>query len=283
MQLDELSNLIESSDLAESLESSESSCLAEPSELFEPSEPESEPEPSELSEPHLLKIQALDTEIEQLSFKLDGLPLKNDLRAAQAEQAAQIQRVATVWEERAQKLVRQKRFEGDAAVLEAKADEKHDLLYSGEVVGLKDLQALQKEIDNLREQQSVLEDIAIEALIEADDLAEQAKLIEQERSSLDEKVIVLEMETAVATEAIEQRITEATAARDKMLSTMELDVSSRYQRLRPFFGHSTAVSFDVSSGCGCPTRMPTSELVRIRGCKPGSIQECGECGRMVVR
>lgn len=259
VQLDELSEPLESSE------------LSEPIEALEP------------PEPHLLKIQALDTEIEQLSFKLDGLPLKNDLRAAQAEQAAQIQRVATLWDEHAQKLVLQKRFEGDAAVLEAKADEKHDLLYSGEVVGLKDLQALQKEIDNLRKQQSVLEDIAIEALIEADDLAEQAKLIEQERASLDEKVIVLEMETAVATEALERGITEATVARDKMLAGVELDVSARYQRLRPFFGHSTAVSFDGSSGCGCPTRMPTSELVRIRGCEPGSIQECGECGRMVVR
>jgi len=56
-----------------------------------------------------------------------------------------------------------------------------------------------------------------------------------------------------------------------------------YERLRQTFGPSTAVTFDPSSGCGCPQQMPAVEVARIKRCARGEVLDCAECGRLVLR
>ena len=100
--------------------------------------------------------------------------------------------------QRIEVLTRQKRLEDEAAIIQAKADVDDNRLYSGEITGLRDLQALQDEIKGLRSRQGALEERAIEALIEAEEFSEQADSLEAQRIASDERVTVLEAELAAA-------------------------------------------------------------------------------------
>ena len=231
----------------------------------------------------LLEIQRLDTETEQLRHRRATLDQRRDLSAARAERAERQQEIDTVALQRIEVLIRQKRLEDQAAIVESKADTDDNRLYSGEVRAIRDLQALQQEIAGLRSRQGELEERSIEALMEAEELAERAAALETQRARIDERVTVLEAELAAAEEAIDEQLGAVHAARAEASALADGGALASYERLRPAFGPSTAVAFDPSSGCGCPHQMPAVEVARIKRCPVGSMQDCSECGRIVLR
>lgn len=244
--------------------------------------PETADAPLEEHSP-LLEVQRLDTEIEQLRHQRSGLPQREKLRAARAERDAMQRQMEDTAAQRAETLMRQKRLEGEAGVLEANAEAKNAQLYSGKIRALKSLEALQHEIRSLRDRQNHLEERAIEALIEADDLRNDLKRLETETASLSERITVLEAELDAAATEVDVTLTASTAARDATAEAVDAEVLLRYERRRAAFGYLTAVAFDPVSGCSCPIAMPKLEAARIARCEPPAVLDCSECGRMVVR
>lgn len=231
----------------------------------------------------LLEIQRLDTETEQLQHRRVNLSQRHDLRAARAEQSDVQKKIDTVALQRIEVLTRQKRLEDEAAIIQAKADVDDNRLYSGEITAIRDLQALQDEIVGLRSRQGMLEERAIEALVEAEELTEQAGALEEQRRVSDERITVLEAELASAEAAIDDQLAALLTARAEAAATAEKAAVAQYERMRETFGPSTAVPFDPSSGCGCPHQMPAVEVARIKRCAEGEVLDCAECGRLVLR
>lgn len=231
----------------------------------------------------LLEIQRLDTEAEQLHHRRANLPQRADLRAARAEQSGIQQQIDTVGLQRIEVLTRQKRLEDEAAIIQAKADVDDNRLYSGEITAIRDLQALQDEIAGLRSRQGLLEERAIEAMVEAEELAEQASSLEAQRAAGDERVTVLEAELAAFEADIDEQLAVLSTARTEAAARAEDGAVASYERRRETFGPSTAVPFDPSSGCGCPHQMPAVEVARIKRCAEGEVLDCAECGRLVLR
>lgn len=231
----------------------------------------------------LLEVQRLDTEAEQLQHRRATLAQRHDLSMVQAERAELQQELDTVSLQRIEVVTRQKRLEDEAAIIEAKADTDDYRLYSGEVRGIRDLQVLQEEIVGLRSRQGTLEERAIEALIEAEDLSERAGSLEVQLTRSDERTTVLEAELASAEASIDEQFAALSAARSEAATRLDSAALSKYEHLRQAFGPSTAVAFDPGSGCGCPHQMPAAEVVRIKRCEDGSVADCSECGRLVLR
>ena len=231
----------------------------------------------------LLEIQRLDTETEQLHHRRDNLSQRQDLSAARTEQAELQAQIDTVALQRIEVLTRQKRLEDEAAIIQAKADVDDNRLYSGEITAIRDLQALQDEIAGLRSRQGMLEERAIEALVEAEELTERAESLEEQRRTCDERVTVLGAELASAEAAIDDQLAALSTARAEAAATAEKAAVAQYERMRETFGPSTAVRFDPSSGCGCPHQMPAVEVARIKRCAEGEVLDCAECGRLVLR
>ena len=239
-------------------------------------------EPSKSVHP-LLAIQEIDTETEQLQHRRATLVVRKDLDAARSEQRERQRQIDTVALQRIEVLTRQKRLEDEAAIIQAKADVDDNRLYSGEITAIRDLQALQDEIAGLRSRQGVLEERAIEALMEADELSRQAEALEEQRAAGDEKVTVLEAELAAEEAAIDEQLATLSTTRTEVAARIEASAVDGYERLRLTFGPSTAVTFDPSSGCGCPQQMPAIEVARIKRCAEGEMLDCAECGRLVLR
>ena len=231
----------------------------------------------------LLEIQRLDTETEQLHHRRDNLSQHQDLSAARTEQAELQAQIDTVALQRIEVLTRQKRLEDEAAIIQAKADVDDNRLYSGEITAIRDLQALQDEIKGLRSRQGMLEERAIEALVEAEELTEQAESLEEQRRTCDERITVLEAELASAEAGIDEQLAALSTARAAAAEAAESAAVAKYERMRETFGPSTAVRFDPSSGCGCPHQMPAVEVARIKRCAEGEVLDCAECGRLVLR
>ena len=231
----------------------------------------------------LVAVQQLDTEAEQLQHRRIFLPQRQDLSAARVEQGELQRQIGAVALKRIEVLTRQKRLEDEAAIIQAKADVDDNRLYSGEITAIRDLQALQAEIAGLRSRQGTLEERAIEALMEAEEFSGQADSLEAQRTACDERVTVLEAEVAAAEAAIDQQLGALTAARAEASARAESAALAKYEALRQTFGPSTAVSFDPSSGCGCPDHMPAVEVARIKRCAQGEMLDCAECGRLVLR
>lgn len=209
--------------------------------------------------------------------------MRRELETVQSEQRERQQQIDKVALQRVEVLTRQKRLEDEAAIIEAKADVDDNRLYSGELTAIRDLQALQDEIAGLRSRQGVLEERAIEALLEAEELSGQAEALEEQHAAGDERVTVLEAELEAEEAAIDEQLATLTATRSEVAARIEASAVADYERLRQTFGPSTAVTFDPSSGCGCPQQMPAVEVARIKRCTEGEVLGCAECGRLVLR
>ena len=61
------------------------------------------------------------------------------------------------------------------------------------------------------------------------------------------------------------------------------EVLARYERARISFGASAVVHFAGGDCNGCPYSMPAVEADRVRALDVGTLAECSECGRLVVR
>ena len=231
----------------------------------------------------LLEVQRLDIEAGQLRYRRDNLEVRADLNRARAEQSRQQSLIDTVALERVEAVTRQKRLEDEAAIVAARADRDDNRLYSGEIQSLRDLQALQDEIAGLRSRQSDLEDRAIEALEDAERLDEQMSELEAAKAGADREAGELSARLEAAEAEIESRLGAVAEARAAAAAGIDPGLLARYERLLPVFGNSAAVSFDPARGCGCPSAMPAVEVDRVKRCPPGSVLDCEECGRIVLR
>jgi len=239
---------------------------------------------SDTAELHpLLELQEIDTQTEQLLHKRSNFEVRQKLAAVRAEQQSRQNQLDGVGMQRVEILTRQKRLEDEAAIVRNKADTGDNRLYSGEITAIRDLQAMQDEIAGLRSRQSLLEEQAIEALLEAEGLDKQSQTLVQQKNAADELQTVLKAELDAAESEIDEQIAALVAKRSQINSLVEDATVADYERLRETFGPSTAVRFDPVSGCGCPQDMPAVEVARVKRCDAGAVLNCSECGRLVLR
>lgn len=235
-----------------------------------------------MSHDKLLDIQRLDVEADQLRHRRANLQQRGELELATAEQARQQVGIDTFAAERVEVATRQKRLEDEAQIVAARADKDDARLYSGDVSAMKDLQALQDEIAGLRRRQGDLEDKALEAMEEAEELNGRIDALESDRQTVDERISVLEAEITAAEAEIESQLADLTAARDTAAAGVDPAHLADYERLRDSFGAATVVQFDGGNCVGCPSTMPAVEIDRMKREPSGSVQHCDECGRIVI-
>jgi len=231
----------------------------------------------------LLDLQALDVETRQLNHRRAALEQRAKLDDALAEQARRQGEIDTVAAARLEVSNRQKKAEAEAQMVSDKADVDESKLYGGEVTGLKDLEALQHEIGMLRERQGSFEDVALEAMMEAEELQERVAALERARTSIDEVITGLRGEIAEAEAEIDAQLADVAAKRVEVAAAVAPELVAEYERREPAFGASTVVRFDGSNCTGCPSSMPAMEVDRIKHLDGDVPVDCQECGRIVLR
>ncbi len=234
-----------------------------------------------MSHHDLLEIQGLDVETDQLLHRRAALAQREQLRQATDERKRLTMEIDQISLTQLEVATRQKRYEDEAQIVATKIESDEARLYSGEVTGLRDLQALQEEIASLQNRQSDLEDEALNAMEEAEALASKAAALGAEVDLCDQRIGDLNAEVNSATAEIDARLEAVRSNRAELETGLDSPLVADYERLRSTFGSATVVRFESGKCVGCPSMMPAMEADRMKH-STADVLSCDECGRIVL-
>lgn len=229
----------------------------------------------------LVDLQDLDNRIGAARHRLTVLPERAELTARQTELATLDAAIAAADAPLRALEGDQRRLEDEVATLRTKITREDARLYDGTVTALKELQAIQDEIASLRRRVDTLEDRLLDLLVEIEPLQATAADRATSRTGLLAAVAAAEEALAAAEQAGRADLAALEAERPGLVDAVGADGVDRYERLRPAFAPATVVRL-VGARCeGCPSAMPAVEVDRLRHL-PSGLDECEECGRLVL-
>lgn len=231
----------------------------------------------------LLTLQGHDTHLDQLRHRLDTLPESAALHAWEGRREAHVSRLAEVRLEREALAREQKRFEDEAAIVEAKAAEVDAKLYSGSVTNPKELQALQDDVDALRRRQAELEEHALEFMVQAEPVDERLATLSAEAEALEEEGQRLTVALAEAEAELVAELGSVEAERAAAAEHVSGALLVEYDRLRPQLAGVAAARLRGNVCEGCHLALSAVALDQIRHAPADAVVHCEECGRILVR
>ena len=155
-------------------------------------------------------------------------------------------------------------------------------MYSGEVTASRDLEAMTKEIAQIRSRVSTLEDHALEAMDEREPLDAAVDELEQRDAGFVELAERLRAAIAAAEVEIDGEIAREEAARVAAAGSVPGELLSEYERLRSRLGGIGAARLEHGTCMGCRMKLPATELDRIKHQPPDALVHCDQCGRILV-
>ena len=112
----------------------------------------------------LLQVQEKDSQILAANHEIRELPERKEIEATQKD-IEELKQVLKAKESEVHENNRtQKRLEDEVATIEERTENQKGKLYGGEVIAIKELQALEMDIESLKERQTVIEDQIIEVM-----------------------------------------------------------------------------------------------------------------------
>lgn len=231
----------------------------------------------------LLEVQEHDTTADQLAHRRRTLPARAELDAAMADLTALEGTVAEVDAERKELARAQQRFEDEIASLRAKAEQHDKTLYSGSIGNPRELQALQDEIAALQRRITHLEDQEIEVMEQLEPVEARLAAFGRQRAELDDRAAGLRAQIAEAEVEIDAELERVRSERGTAAATVEPDLLSEYEQLRPRTG-GIAIARLVNGHCGgCHLALSAVEVDRIKHLPEDEVVHCEECGRLLAR
>jgi uncharacterized protein len=194
-----------------------------------------------------------------------------------------VKALAEVVERRDEVARRQRRLEDELAAVERKKAEVQARLYSGTVSLIRELQAMQAEVDALTRRGGSLEDDVLEAMTEREPLDGEVAAMEARWTTLEERSGDLRVVVAEAQVAIDGELATELEARVAAVDGIPPAVMSSYERLRARLDGVGAARL-VNGRCdGCHLSLSRAELTVALREPPDALLHCEQCGRILVR
>ncbi len=225
----------------------------------------------------LRELQGLDTEIDLREKALAGLDTGETARVEVESLTAQLAEAS-----QKKKGTEKEYFDHELELkgIEAKKKKAEDLMYSGKVGNLKELQDLQKEVAMFGREIDTLSTRVLELMDEAELRRKEEKeaqaALQQAQAQLEE--ILRKYETTAA--RLKEETSALQAQREALAQTVTSALLRRYEKVKVRQGLIVvaAVERDVCGGCHVSL---ASELVKaVRASQ--SAQICESCGRLLV-
>lgn len=228
----------------------------------------------------LLELQELDTSIDRLEQRREQLEAEEELAAARTrmeEAESRLGEIRLALDAVAHESVR---LEHEIASMSAKLEAEEKRMYDGSIANARELEALQHEIDALKERRGRAEDELLEQLVRRDDLEARATEADRKVRAAREEVDAMggdaarELAETVAAQADRRREREALAAEiDEEL--LELYEDLRRQK------KGVGAAAIVDGVCqACHEKLSAVELDRLK--HTDDVRRCEYCRRIVV-
>lgn len=231
----------------------------------------------------LLELQQLDTAIDQLAYRRShGDPVTRvaTIEASLAEHAKSEQVIKA---ERDELSARLDALEHEAVAAQTKAEKISAALYDGSVSAIKDLEALQHELEMLKQRQRGFEDEELELMEAAEpvdaQLADSAHLGAELSADLESARLALTVFEA----EIDSETDKLSIQRDPLISRIPPEVIAEYEAIRARLGQGAARLAAGGKCEGCHLALPSAEYSEIKRQPGDAVIHCPECGRILVR
>ena len=232
----------------------------------------------------LHQLQLLDTSADDLLAKRAGLP-QRAARKACAAAAAEIDGEREAARVRHEALNREERsVEAELAELQEKSSAVEKSLYSGKSAALKELEALQAELDALTQKRSEFEDQGMVLLEQIDELEALGVALSARRAAVDAEDEALAMAIASAESEIDAELAELRVARTDAAGRIPPAILPVYEKLRerPKLGGRVTAELDKSTCGACKVTLPVMDATRARSDGAEVAVQCPACTRILV-
>ena len=231
----------------------------------------------------LLQVQEKDSQILAANHEIKELPERKEIEATKRK-IQELDQALKVKESEVHENNRtQKRLEDEVATVEERIENQKRKLYGGEVIAIKELQALEMDIDSLKERQIAIEDQIIEVMELNEPIQNEIQNLstQQEENKENEANLFKVLQEAI--KKIELRINQIKVEIVHLTNDLPNELISEYESLRSRPGH-VGIARLVNRTCnGCNLELPAVEVDRIKKLSEDSIINCEECGCILVR
>ena len=231
----------------------------------------------------LLEVQEKDSQILAANHEIKELPERKEIEATQRKMLELDQALKAKESEFHENNRIQKRLEDEVATVEERIENQKRKLYGGEVIAIKELQALEMDIDSLKERQIVIEDQIIEVMELNEPIQNEIQNLSTQKEENKENEANLFKVLQEAIKKIELRINQIKVEIVHLTNDLPNELISEYESLRSRPGH-VGIARLVNRTCnGCNLELPAVEVDRIKKLSEDSIINCEECGCILVR
>lgn len=230
----------------------------------------------------LLGVQDLDTLISQLEHRRATLAERAALASVTAELSEITARTETSEGQRAELAARQTQLDGEISAAGRRLAAIEERLYAARGAPARDLEAMEKEVQHLRNKRAELEDAELEIMVALDPLEAELASLASAREAANERATALATALAQEEESIDAELERQRAARALEAGGLPADLAKRYEELRRRLGGVGAARLVANRCSGCHLELPSMEVERIRRLPPGSVATCEQCGRLLV-
>lgn len=230
----------------------------------------------------LLRVQELDTSIDQLEHRRATLPERRELVSIGDEESALADRRRSIDEEAGALARSQKRLEDELATVETKRSETDQRLYSGTVTSPRELQALQDEVASLGRRTSELEDDLLDVMTATEPVDAALAELDAETTALADRRSAATTRLHDAEAELDAELADTRRRRDEAAADVPAERLQEYERRRPQLGGVAIARLRGNSCGGCHLSLSAMEIDRIRKLPSDEPATCEECGRMLV-
>ncbi len=229
------------------------------------------------------QVAAVLFQLQQLDLELDRLKAEQQAITNSLQGSAKLQKLRAEYHAAQQQLQAgqqaQKEAEWTLEDLNRRLRAQEERLYNGTVNNAKELQSLQQEVQRLRGQQSRQEDIVLEIIDTTESLQERANRKLQQLKQVEESWQQESVQLVAHRNQLEQRLTELQATRSQLATRVEVELLSRYDKMRRTKQGRAVSKVEQNSCQWCRVILTPSELQHVR--ISAELQTCTNCGRIL--
>ena len=229
----------------------------------------------------LLRLQSIDTRLQQLAHRLRSLPQTAELTAlGERDGAVRARRAEAVGalEDARSELGR---IESDVEVVEKRiARDGERLTHTS---SMKDVAALESELASLRKRLSDLEDLELVVMEKVESAEAHVADVDAERADIAADVARLEGERNEAAGGLATERDGAERDRAAVAGAVPAELLAFYEQRRVRGGGVGAALLQHRTCGGCTITLTGSDLEAVRRAAPDEVVQCPECDRILVR
>lgn len=228
----------------------------------------------------LLDLQAIDTKLAQLAHRAKSLPQHAALQQLTVESSSLLVTLAEQKGALEDIRLELKRVESDVAVVEARIARDSARLQASSSV--KDVAALEQELEALRKRRFDLEEIELTVMERAEDQDAVVGNLAEQAGALQGRVADIEGERDAAMKDIDAERDNANANRAVIVAKVPEDLLALYEKQRQRYGSGASLlrgGVSLASG----VKLNENDMVAIRAAAPDDVLMCPDSSAILVR